>query len=105
MIFGKHINKYYIKYGIPLILGVLVLLIVDWYNLAIPRLFGEFIDDLKGSLTEPFTNKMLWTFIIEVSKVALIMAVGRFLWRIFIMGTSRQIQYKMREQLFNHALH
>ncbi|MGI6360416.1 MAG: ABC transporter ATP-binding protein [Acholeplasmatales bacterium] len=104
MIFGKHINKYYIKYGIPLILGVLVLLIVDWYNLAIPRLFGEFIDDLKGSLTEPFTNKMLWTFIIEVSKVALIMAVGRFLWRIFIMGTSRQIQYKMREQLFNHAL-
>lgn len=104
MIFGKHINKYYIKYGIPLFLGVLVLLVVDWYNLVIPRLFGEFIDNLEGALTNPFTNDMLWTFIIEVSKVVLIITVGRFLWRILIMVTSRQIQYKMREHLFNHAL-
>ncbi len=104
MIFGKHINKYYIKYGIPLFLGILVLLVVDWYNLAIPRLFGEFIDNLEGALTDPFTGGMLWTFIVEVSKVVLIITVGRFVWRMLIMGTSRQIQYKMREQLFNHAL-
>ncbi len=104
MIFGKHINKYYIKYGIPLFLGILVLLVVDWYNIRIPRLFGEFIDNLEAALINPFTNKMLWTFIMEVSQVVLIITVGRFLWRIFIMGTSRQIQYKMREHLFNHAL-
>lgn len=104
MIFGKHINKYYVKYGIPLFLGVLVLLIVDWYNLAIPRLFGEFVDNLEGALTNPFTNETLWIFIMEVSKVVLIITIGRFLWRILIMGTSRQIQYKMREHLFNHAL-
>lgn len=104
MIFGKHINKYYIKYGIPLFIGIFVLLIVDWYNLAIPRLFGEFVDNLEGALTNPFTNETLWTFILEVSKVVLIITVGRFFWRIFIMGTSRQIQYKMREHLFNHAL-
>ena len=104
MIFGKHINKYYIKYGIPLILGIAILLVVDWFNIQIPRLFGELIDNLEGSLTTPFTQDDLWQFITSVSMIVLIMVIGRFLWRIFIMGTSRQIQYKMREQLFEHAL-
>lgn len=104
MIFGKHINKYYLKYGIPLILGVGILLVVDWYNIQIPKLFGQLIDNLEGSLQTPFTQEILWQFILDVSLIVLIMVVGRFLWRIFIMGTSRQIQYKMREQLFNHAL-
>lgn len=104
VIFGKHINKYYLKYGIPLLIGVGVLLVVDWYNIQIPRLFGQLVDSLNGALEEPFTQSDLWDFIVSVSTVVLIMVVGRFLWRIFIMGTSRQIQYKMREQLFEHAL-
>lgn len=104
VIFGKHINKYYLKYGIPLLIGIGVLLVVDWFNIQIPRLFGQFIDNLNGSLNTPFTQSDLWDFIVNVSRVVLIMVVGRFLWRIFLMGTSRQIQYKMREQLFEHAL-
>lgn len=104
MVFGKHINKYYVKYGIPLIIGVLILFVVDWYNIQIPKLFGEFIDNFENSLTVPMTHEKLWKFIKDVSYVVLVMLAGRFLWRIFIFGTSRQIQYDLRSQLFDHAL-
>ena len=32
MIFGKHINKYYIKYGLWLLLGVVALVAVDYFS-------------------------------------------------------------------------
>jgi len=43
-------------------------------------------------------------FVKEFITIVLIMVVGRFFWRIFVMGTSRQILYDLRAQLFDHAL-
>ena len=39
MIFGKHINRYYIKYGYLLLLGLVSLVTVDYLQLGIPRLY------------------------------------------------------------------
>ena len=44
MLLGKYINKYYLKYIIYLIIGVLSLIIVDYWGLLIPEYLGEIID-------------------------------------------------------------
>ncbi len=39
MIFGKHINKYYLKYGPLLLLGIAALIVVDIAQLKLPELY------------------------------------------------------------------
>lgn len=101
MIFGKHINRYYKRYGILLLLGVITLLVVDWYQLIIPKMLGELVNNFEEGLV---TNTYMSDFVLEFIKIVVIMVIGRFFWRIFVMGTSRQIHYELRGQLFNHAL-
>ncbi|NLN51165.1 MAG: ABC transporter ATP-binding protein [Acholeplasmataceae bacterium] len=100
MLFGKHVNKYYKKYGVLMLLGVIVLLIVDYISTKIPRKFSEIIDSFESSaMTIEKLNGFLLSFLVLVA----IMAVGRMMWRFFLIGTSRGIQHDMRKQLFSHA--
>ena len=50
MIFGKHINRYYIKNAPVLILGVLALILVDYFQLRIPELYRMLINGMNGEL-------------------------------------------------------
>lgn len=100
MIFGKHVNKYYIKYAIPLILGIIALLYVDYVQVEIPRIFAEIIDKLRSrSLSENNLNESL----VRLVWIVLIMAVGRILWRIFVFGSARFIEHDLRMSMFLHA--
>ena len=47
MIFGKHINRYYIKYLPALLLGVAALLLVDYFQLEIPELYNKVISGIN----------------------------------------------------------
>ena len=52
MIFGKHINRYYLKHFPALLLGVLALVMIDFFQLEIPKLYGAVIDGMKaGTVT------------------------------------------------------
>ena len=48
LIFGKHINRYYLKYAPMLFLGVLALLLVDFMQLKLPELYGMVINGIKN---------------------------------------------------------
>ena len=37
MLFGKNVNKYYVKYFLFFLFGLLALLAVNWFQLEIPR--------------------------------------------------------------------
>ena len=41
MIFGKHINKFYIKYWYLILVGILSLILVDYVQLEIPKIVGS----------------------------------------------------------------
>ena len=101
MLFGKHINKYYKKYGILLFIGAVVLLLVDLISIYIPRLFGEMVDDFSYGF---MNRKGLMDFIITFLLLVGVMYIGRMMWRVFLFGTSRSIQYDLRKQLFDHAM-
>ena len=48
MIFGKHINRYYLKYAGWLIFGLLSLVAVDFLQLEIPKLYGMVINGINN---------------------------------------------------------
>ena len=47
MIFGRHINRYYLKYGIFLLFGLLSLVVVDWLQLVIPNLYQMIVNGMN----------------------------------------------------------
>ena len=100
MIFGKHINKYYLKYAIPMILGIIALLYVDYVQVEIPRIFAGIIDKLREST---LTNTILNESVLRLVWIVLIMVVGRVLWRVFVFGSARFIEHDLRMSMFLHA--
>jgi ATP-binding cassette subfamily B protein len=108
MLFGKHVNKFYIKYGIFFLLGIGALFVVDIYQLRIPEYIGNIVDALNNDpdvISPIVINTMadIGPVIIEILWIALFIVVGRFAWRIFIFGTSRRIDYDLRNKMFAHA--
>ena len=100
MIFGKAVNKYYLKYAHLFILGLISLIIVDYVQLLIPILTGELIDGLdQGTMDRNGILDLVKLIGIYVS----IIIVGRFLWRMFIFGASRRVDYGIRNEMFEHC--
>ena len=100
MIFGKTVNKYYLKYAHLFLLGVAALLFVDYFQLEIPQLTGNLVDGLvNGTIDKAGIISIISTIAIYVA----IIIVGRFLWRLFIFGASRRVDYGIRNEMFSHA--
>ena len=54
MIFGKHINRYYLRYLHMLLLGAMALALVDYFQLKIPEIYRIVVNALNGKI-ENFT--------------------------------------------------
>lgn len=101
MLFGKHVNKYYLKYCYFFIGGILALLAVDYFQLIIPEIYGNIINGLDGNIE--FNNEILVGYVIRMFIVLAVMVIGRFLWRICIFGASIRIETDLREKMFDHS--
>ena len=110
MIFGKHINRYYLKYAGWLIFGLLSLIMVDFLQLEIPKLYRMVIDGMSyGVITEgqtaiPFDLDFLMQRIcMPMVGVILAMVFGRFLWRVCFFGSAVKLEADLRNRMFDHA--
>ena len=101
MIFGRTINKYYKKYALLFISGILALIMVNYAQLEIPRLTGELID---GLAEQTFGRQDLIRIITWIGGVGIAITVGRFFWRIGIIGAARRIDYDLRNEMFEKSL-
>ncbi len=79
-------------------LGIAALIAVDLMQLAIPRLTGRAIDLLPGPADG------LGRLLLVLAGIAVAIALFRYLYRELIMGTTRHLEYYLREKLFAHAL-
>ena len=48
MLFGKHINKYYFKYGWMLLIGIIALIGVDYFQLEIPEFYQMIVNGFNS---------------------------------------------------------
>ena len=111
MIFGKHINKYYLKYSYLLLGGVLALLLVDFMQLEIPELYRMVLEGMQFGVVEvspgeylPFNMDFLLTHICNpLLWIILSLVFGRFLWRVCLFGAGIQVEKDLRSEMFNHA--
>ena len=93
MIFGRHINRYYLKYAPMLLLGLAALIMVDFLQLEIPKLYRMVIDGMSyGHIVEDGVQLsfdvdfLLDRICMPMVGVILAMITGRFLWRICFFG-------------------
>lgn len=110
MIFGRHINKYYLKYALWLLLGLAALLLVDYMQLVIPNLYQQVINGVNQGYVAvdgvrlPFDMDFLLDRIcLPMVWVVLSMVVGRFLWRVCIFGAAIKVETDLRNEMFDHA--
>ena len=104
MLFGKHVNRYYLKYGWMLLIGILALIAVDYIQLFIPEYLGEVVGILSNEVppTDSEINR-IFTLGIYVLIVSAGMFVGRFIWRITLFNAAFRIEADMRHRMFLKA--
>ncbi len=110
MIFGRHINRYYIKHGPLLLVGIAALIFVDYFQLILPELYRIVVNGMNGGPVEidgrfvPFTMEVLLDEVcLRLIVVILVMVVGRFLWRVSFYGAAIRVETDLRNRMFDHC--
>ena len=107
MLFGKYVNKFYKKYWYLFISGAIFLILVDYFQLKIPEIYGSIINELKnGTLFSDSSNELgkLLNYSLQTLGVGVIMFVGRFGWRNTVFGVGVRIEADLRDDLYKKAL-
>ena len=99
MLFGRHINRYYLKYAPLYIIGIIALVAVDFVQLYIPQYLGEVVDILQND----GDTARIGVLAIKVLIVAGIMFVGRFIWRVTLVNSGFKIEADLRHEMFLKA--
>jgi len=82
-----------------LLAGIAALVVVDCLQLIIPRITQVVVDQLAEGTS---TREKLVLLGAGIFAVSLGMALCRFVWRFFIMGSSHKIERDLRQDLYDH---
>ena len=110
MIFGKHINRYYLRYLGWLLLGLAALIAVDYMQLVIPNLYQMVINGMNdgyvvidGVKTDFNMDFLLDRICMPMIVVIVCMVFGRFLWRYALFGAGVRVEWDLRNRMFDRA--
>ena len=110
MIFGKHINRYYLRYAPLLLIGLLALGAVDYLQLMIPELYRMVINGMNQGVVSVNGAEYAFdmAFLLDricMPMVAVVVSIVfcRFLWRVTIFGAAIRVETNLRNEMFSHA--
>ena len=110
MVFGKYINKYYFKHFFALLLGVIALVAVDFFQLKVPEFYNYIVTGLNDGFVEVSGELLKFDLDFLLDKICapmiltiVVIAFGRFLWRICMFGTAIKVETDLRERMFDHC--
>ena len=110
MIFGKHINRYYLRYAHMLLLGLGALVMVDFMQLEIPEMYRLLINGMnqgfvmQDGVKIPFDMPFLLDRIcMPMVGIILAMVFGRFLWRVCFFGAAIKVETDLRNRMFDNC--
>ena len=95
----RNILRYLWRYRVRVLFGLIALLFVDAGLVAVPRIIGTAVDQLREG-----NGDQLFQFALFIFGVTLIVGLGRFFWRFFLLGASRRIRRDVRDELYDHIL-
>lgn len=91
--------KYAKPYKKRYFIGIAFLIAVDFLQLVPPKIMGALTDGLSLGTVD---RKGIITSILYIIVIAALIAIGRFMWRVYVNGTSRRVEYDIRNQFFSH---
>ena len=110
MIFGKHINRYYLRFAPLIFVGLLALVAVDYLQLLIPNLYQMVINGINDGFVTVDGVQMQFNISFLVEKICLPMLIiimlivaGRFLWRICFFTSGIRAEEDLRNRMFSHC--
>lgn len=110
MLFGKYINKYYLKYIGWYLFGLSALVAVDYVQLVVPELYKMTVNgmntgyvDYNGVKTVFDMDFLLDRICLPMIGIILTLVAGRFLWRICFFGTAIKVETSIRGTMFDHC--
>ena len=110
MIFGKHINRYYLKYSWLLLLGLAALVMVDYMQLEIPELYQAIVNgmnrgfvEVDGAAVAFDMDFLLDRICMPMVKIILSMVFGRFAWRVCFFGAAIRVEKDLRDRMFDNC--
>ena len=110
MVFGKQINRYYLKNAPMLLLGLLSLIAVDYMQLLIPNLYQLVVNGMidgtveyRGATVAFDMDFLLDRICMPMVIVILCLMLGRFLWHICFFGTAIRVEEDLRNRMFDRA--
>ncbi len=110
MLFGKYVNRYYLRYFPLLLGGILSLIVVDYMQLVIPELYRSVVNGIiygyvsDGGEQVAFDMSYLLDHIcLPLIIVIVSIVVGRFLWRVCFFGASVRMETHLRGYMFDHC--
>ncbi len=109
MVFGKYLNKYYLKYLYLFVIGIITLIVIDYVQLLIPKIYKTLLlgintgfadeEGLRVFDTEVLLNDICLPMLIIIA----MLLVGRFLWRICFFGASVKTQENLQREMFDRV--
>ena len=110
MLFGKHINRYYLRHLPALLLGVLALVVVDFVQLKVPELYRMVINGVNNGFVVVDDTPVAFDMDFVLDKICLPMifiilalVVGRFAWRICFFGAGIKVETDLRGRMFDRC--
>ena len=110
MIFGKHINRYYLRFAHWLLLGLAALIAVDYLQLEIPRLYQMVVNGMNdgfvmidGAAVEFNMDFLLDEICLPMVFLISVIVFCRFLWRICFFGSGIRVEADLRNRMFDNA--
>ena len=110
MIFGKHINRYYLRFLPLILLGIGALVAVDYLQLIIPNLYQMVINGMNDGVVIYNGVETVFNMDFLLNKICMplvgiiaCMVAGRFLWRVCFMGSAIFMENDMRRRMFSHC--
>jgi len=94
----NRLKVHLLRYRTRIAAGFICVLLTNLFLLAAPRVTGYAVDSLKASITR---EKLVY-YALAVIGLAVCEGIFRFSMRRLIIGVSRDIEYELRNDLFQH---
>ncbi|MBU0971279.1 MAG: ABC transporter ATP-binding protein/permease [Proteobacteria bacterium] len=97
----KLILPYFKRHWLKILAGLLCMILVDGAQLIVPQVIKTAVDNLSTAHLDRYLLVRQCLFIVGLG---LGMAILRYGWRILLMGSARDVEKGLRDDLFRHVL-
>ncbi len=102
----KHLNKYFKKYWLKLLIGIVITIFARLFQLVMPSYVNKIItvveQYLSSEIVKEVAKDQLTLFILIIIGAALLSGFFTFLMRQTIINISRYIEFDLKNEIFDH---